>query len=277
MAFHNDSGCVKESGTSRRCRHLKPALDLVITLILWTYFTAGFVFFFSPFYLAAFLFSGNRERSFQRLNHRFYKGFFKLLRLLVPATQWHIPEDVLSTRASVIVCNHISYLDSILMISLYARHRTIVKSRFFKIPIFRQVMESSGYIPSTSEGDLSELIIRRIEEMDRFFEDGGNLFIFPEGTRSRGGDIGPLNKGAFKIARLSRRSIKVLFVHNTDKLFQPGKFLFNTCFEGTISVKSLADIAPEYQRERLSIPELMTGVKSLLETEQSKRLRREDV
>ena len=253
------------------CRQLKPAFDLVVTLILWTYFTAGFVLFFSPFYLAAFLFSRNRERSFQCLNHRFYKGFFKLLRILIPSTLWHIRDDVLSIRSSVIVCNHISYLDSILMISLFEQHRTIVKSRFFKIPIFRQVIELSGYIPSTSEGDLSDLIIQRIEEMDCFFEGGGNLFIFPEGTRSRSGAIGPLNKGAFKIARLSRRPIKVLFVQNTDKLFQPGKFLFNTCFEGTISIETLAGIEPDYQRERLSISGLMTQVRLLLETEQAKR------
>jgi len=277
MVFHKASGGMNASGISLRCRHLKPAFDLVITLILWAYFTAGFVFLFSPFYLAAFLFSRNREQSFQCLNHRFYKGLFKLLRLLVPAARWHIPDDVLSIRSAVIVCNHISYLDSILMISLFARHRTIVKSRFFKIPIFRQVIELSGYIPSTSEGDLSDLIIRRIEEMDRFFADGGNLFIFPEGTRTRGGAIGPLNKGAFKIARLSRRPIQVLFVYNTDKLFQPGRFLFNTCFEGTISVEALANIAPDYQRERFSIPELMTEVRSLLEKEQSRRLGREDL
>ncbi len=277
MVFHKRSGGMKASGTGLRCRYLKPAFDLVITLILWAYFTAGFLFFFSPFYLAAFLFSKNREQSFQRLNHRFYKGLFKLLRILVPAICWHIPDEVLSIRASVIVCNHISYLDSILMISLFARHRTIVKSRFFKIPIFRQVIELSGYLPSTSEGALSDVIIRRIEEMDRFFADGGNLFIFPEGTRSRDGAIGPLNKGAFKIARMSRRPIKVLFVHNTDKLFPSGRFLFNTGFEGTISVKALADIEPDYHREGFSISGLMTEVRSLLETEQIKRLGREDL
>ena len=179
---------MKEFETIFRCRCLKFVFDLVITLILWAYFTAGFVVFFSPIYLAAFLFSGNRERSFQRLNHQFYKGFFKLLRTLIPATRWHISGEVLSTRSSVIVCNHLSYLDSILMISLFEQHRTIVKSRFFNIPIFRQIIEISGYVPSTSVGNLSDLVIRRIEEMDSFFEGGGNLFIFPEGTRSRGGD-----------------------------------------------------------------------------------------
>jgi 1-acyl-sn-glycerol-3-phosphate acyltransferase len=63
----------------------------------------------------------------------------------------------------------------------------------------------------------------------------------------------------------------VLFVHNTDKLFQPGRFLFNTCFEGTISVETLAGIEPDYQRELISISGLMTQVRSLLETEQAKR------
>jgi len=276
MVFQKGSGFLKVSGTGCRNRRLKPVLDLVITLILWAYFTAGFVFFFSPFYLAAFLFSGNRERAFQRLNHQFYKGLFILLRILVPAARWHIPDAVLSIRSSVIVCNHISYLDSILMISLFARHRTIVKSRFFKIPVFRQVIEFSGYIPSTSEGGLTDLIIRRIEEMDSFFEDGGNLFIFPEGTRTRDGAIGPLNKGAFKIARLGRRPVKVLFVQNTDKLFPPGRFLFNTCFDGTVSVQALAGIAPDYNRERFSISGLITEVRSLLETAQSKRPGRED-
>ena len=266
---------MKASEFSSRSRLLKPVFDLLITLILWAYFTAGFVVFFSPFYLAAFLFSGNRERSFQGLNHRFYKGFFKLLQSLVPGARWHIPDEVLSIRSSVIVCNHISYLDSILMISLFKRHRTIVKSRFFKIPVFRQVIGLSGYIPSTSEGDLSDVIIRRMDEMDRFFEDGGNLFIFPEGTRSRGGSIGPLNKGAFKIARMSRRPIKVLFVRHTDKLFPPGRFLFDTCFEGMISVEALAGIAPDYRRERISVSGLMTQVRSLLETEQSRHLSRE--
>ena len=46
-------------------------------------------------------------------------------------------------------------------------------------------------------------MIERIDTMDNFLANGGNLFIFPEGTRSRDGTIGRLNKGAFNIARLS--------------------------------------------------------------------------
>ena len=225
---------MKRSETTPVCAFGKPVFDLVITLLLWTYYILGFVVLFAPFYLWAYLFSSNREQSFQKLTHRFFKGFFFLVRSLIPWNKWRIAEDVLKIRSSVIVCNHISYLDSILMISLFKRHKTIVKSRFFKIPVFRQVIELSGYIPSTSDGRLSDLIIRNMEEMDKYLASGGILFAFPEGTRSRDGTIGPLNKGVFKIARLCKKPIKVLFICNTGKLFQPGKFLFNTCIDNTI-------------------------------------------
>jgi 1-acyl-sn-glycerol-3-phosphate acyltransferase len=250
------------------CKFFKPAFDLIITLLLWSYYTLGFIVFFSPFYLTAYFFFKNRECSFQRLNHKFYKGFFALARILIPKIKWRIPQDVLGIRSAVIVCNHISYLDSILMISLFEQHKTIVKGRFFKIPIFRQVIELSGYIPSTSDGSLSDLIIRNMEEMDKYLASGGILFAFPEGTRSRDGTIGPLNQGAFKIARLCKKPIKVLFVRNTNRLFQPGKFLFNTCSGNAISVELLASIEPDYQSGRLSVSELIRQVRSLFEAQQ---------
>jgi 1-acyl-sn-glycerol-3-phosphate acyltransferase len=149
------------------------------------------------------------------------------------------------------------------MISLFEKHKTIVKSSFFKVPIFNQVLEWSGYIPSTSGGKLSDLMIQRIEEMDHFLASGGNLFVFPEGTRSRDGTIGRLNKGAFKIARLCKKPIKVLFIRNTNKLFQPGKFLFNTCVSNTITVEQRASIEPDYQSESFLISDLMSKVHSL--------------
>ncbi len=251
-------------------KYLKPVSDLVVTLMLWSYFTLGFIFFFSPFYLAAYLFSENRENSFQRLNHHFYKGFFFLIRIFIPGQKWHIADKIKSIRSSVIVCNHLSYLDPLLLISLYPRHKTIVKSTFFSVPIFGWMLKRSGYIPSTSEGRLSELMIERIDAMDGYLSSGGNLFIFPEGTRSRDGTIGRLNKGAFKIARLCQTPIKVLYIRNTNKLFTPGKFLFNTLVSNTITVEPITGIEPDYQSDKFSISELMSQVRLLLENQKEK-------
>lgn len=247
------------------CKFLKPLLDLTLTLLLWLYYTAGFVFLFAPFYIGAYFFAKDVEKSFQRLNHNFYRGFFFLLRSLMPMAKWQIDDAIPSLRSAVIVCNHVSYLDSILMISLFERHTTIVKSRFFRIPILRQVINLSGYIPSDADAGLGELIAERIDKMESFLASGGNLFIFPEGTRSRDGCIKEFNKGAFKIARLCNRPITVMSVKNTDRVFTPGKFLFDSCFAGEIQVRLLGTVAPDYQDKAFSISELMQQVRSLLE------------
>jgi 1-acyl-sn-glycerol-3-phosphate acyltransferase len=251
-------------------KYLKPVSDLIATLLLWGYFTLGFLILFSPFYLAAYLFSGNRENSFQRLNHKFCVGFFFLVRVFIPAQKWRISDELGSIRSSIIVCNHQSYLDPLLLISFFPRHKTIVKSTFFRVPVFGWMLKQAGYVPSTSEGKLSELVIERIDTMDGYLASGGNLFIFPEGTRSRDGTIDRLDKGAFKIARLCRTPIEVLYVNNTNKLFTPGKFLFNTMVANTITVEHLAGIEPDYQSESFSISELMSRVRTLLETQNEK-------
>jgi 1-acyl-sn-glycerol-3-phosphate acyltransferase len=248
-------------------KYLKPVSDLIVTLLLWAYFTLGFIVFFSPCYLAAYLFSENREYAFQRLNHNFYKGFFFLIRILIPGQKWRIADEIKSIRSSVIVCNHLSYLDPLLLIALFPRHKTIVKNTFFSVPIFGWMLKQSGYIPSTSEGKLSELMIERIDTMDSYLASGGNLFIFPEGTRSRDGTIGRLNKGAFKIARLCQTPIKVLYIDNTNKLFTPGKFLFNTFVSNIITVKPITGIEPDYQSGHFSISELMSQVRALLDSQ----------
>jgi 1-acyl-sn-glycerol-3-phosphate acyltransferase len=248
-------------------KYLKPVSDLTATLLLWAYFTLGFVVFFSPFYLAAYLFSENRESAFQRLNHNFFKGFFFLIWFFIPGQKLRVSGEIGSIRSSVIVCNHQSYLDPLLLISLFPRHKTIVKSIFFSVPILGWLLRQSGFLPSTSEDRLSELMIERLETMDDFLMPGGNLFIFPEGTRSRDGTIGPLNKGAFKIARLCRTPIEVLYINNTGKLFTPGKFLFNTLVPNTITVEQIAGIEPDYSSENFSISDLRFRVRSLLEAQ----------
>lgn len=248
-------------------RGLQPVLDFVITVVLWIYFTAGFVFFFAPFYLWVFLFAGQREKSFQRLNSRFYRGFFALTRVLMPGHRWQIPPEIRDIRSAVIVCNHRSYLDSILLISLYDKHNTIVKSRLFDIPLFGSMLRWSGYIPSSSQGRFSEMMIQRIEKMPAFLADGGNLIIFPEGTRSQDGRIGRLNKGAFKIARNCRAPIKVLFVRNTEKMFRPGSFAFDTRGPNTISLALLGTIDSTTGRETGSLSEMMNRVHVMLESQ----------
>jgi 1-acyl-sn-glycerol-3-phosphate acyltransferase len=235
--------------------------DFGVTVLLWSYFTAGFVVLFSPFYLLALAMRNQRERAFQRLNRRFYHGFFFLVRRLIPACRWRIDPAAAKVRGSVIVCNHVSYLDPILLISLYARHRTVVKNRLFEIPFFGRMLALSGYLPASAGGRFGSLLVDRIGSMPDFLAEGGNLFVFPEGTRSRNGRIGRLNPGAFKVARNCRAPLVVLRIQNTDRLFSPGRFSFNTGRPNTIFLDVVDRIAPDDPRYTLPLAKLTDEVR----------------
>lgn len=252
--------------TSAGRRRLQPIFDFSITLAAWTYFTAGFVLLFSPFYIWAGIFSRNRERVFQQLNSRFYRGFFFLVRRLMPGHRWCIQPEVRAIRSSVIVCNHRSYLDSILLISLYEKHNTIVKSRLFDIPFFGRMLQWSGYIPSSAEGRFADMMIQRLDRMDAFLAAGGNLIVFPEGTRSPDGRLGRFNKGAFKIARRCRAPIEVLFIRNTDRMFRRGVFSFNTRGPNTIRLERIGKIDAAAECAAGSLSRVVATVRAMLES-----------
>lgn len=243
----------------------KPFIDLLVTLVLWTYYILGYIIFFSPFYLAAHLVARDREAAFQRMNHIFYRSFFALLKAISPGLEIRIDERISAIKSSVVICNHLSYLDPILMISLFERQKTVVKSDFFSYPVFGWLLKTSGYIPSTAEGDHSALMIERIEGMNDYLAAGGNLFIFPEGHRSRDGRLGPFNKGSFRIAKRCRAPISVLRISNTERLFAPGRFLFNTCTPVTIAVEMIGQINPDYNNESFSLFALMDEVRFLFD------------
>jgi len=225
-----------------------PIRDFAVTILCWIWFIPGFFLFFSWRYVACALLAKDPEKEFQRLNSRFYRVLFRILRCAAPGYKWEIDNEVAAIRSAVIVCNHLSYLDPLLLIALFEQHRTIVKTRFFAMPVFGWIIKKSGYFPANGKGRLAGLMLRQMETMADFLASGGNLFVFPEGSRTRDGRIGRLNRGAMKIARLCRAPIYVLQLTHTDNLFAPGKFLYQTGGNNTISLKIIDRIEPDYQR-----------------------------
>jgi 1-acyl-sn-glycerol-3-phosphate acyltransferase len=236
-------------------------LDINATLLCWAWFLLGFILFFSWRYLFFAIIAKNPENHFQRLNCQFYRIFFRILRLTAPRQKIEIDDRIAGISSAVIVCNHLSYLDPLLLIALFPRHKTIVKTSFFATPIFGWMIARAGYLPATAEGRFSRLMLDQMAGMGDYLQDGGNLFIFPEGTRSRDGRLGDLNTGALKIARMCRVPIYVLELRNTDRLFTPGRFWFNTREPNTISVRIIKRLEPDYLHHPPTIAELLLQVR----------------
>ncbi len=227
---------------------VRKLVDFIITSILWIYFTAGFVLIFTPYIAWLYLTGKTDESAFQAVFHRFFSVFFKLCLALIPGLTIRTDPRLSSVHSSVIVCNHQSYLDPLLFIATFKKHKTIVKNTFFLVPFFGWFMKKNGYIPSSANGKYMALVLKHLGEMKEYLNSGGNLFVFPEGTRSRDGLLNDFNKGAFSIADQSGAPVVIAYVKNTGRLFRPGTGLFNTCRRNTIELGYLGKIDPDDPR-----------------------------
>ncbi|MFA5180059.1 MAG: lysophospholipid acyltransferase family protein [Syntrophales bacterium] len=253
------------SSSTRRC------WDITVTLILWFYYIMGYLVIFSPFYLYSFFFSPRRDESFQKLNQILHRRFFSLAHILIPGVKWRISDEVTSLRSSIIIANHLSFLDPILFVSLFEKQKTIVKSEYFRYPVFGWILKTSGYMPSLADGLFTEDMMNQVKNMAEYLAAGGNLFIFPEGTRSRDGRIAPFDKGAFSIAKLCRAPIRVVSISGTDKLYPPDSLWFHTGSRQTIEVTLAGTIEPDYKNHAFSLPGLMAEARALLEGKEKGR------
>ncbi|MEW6334248.1 MAG: lysophospholipid acyltransferase family protein [Thermodesulfobacteriota bacterium] len=243
----------------------KPLVDAAVTTVMWSYFTLGFLLFFSPRYAWALFRGKDREAAFQRLNHRYFRSFIGLLGQITPGLTLQFGRDIGDIRSSIVVSNHLSYLDPLLLISCFERQKTIVKKTFFRVPVFRSVLRLSGYIPSANGSENGGDLLRHVEGVKGYLQAGGNVFIFPEGTRSRTGRLGPFNKGAFSIASYCRAPIECLLIRETNRLFVPGRFLFNTCVPTAIEVRRIGSFTPDYRDPNFRLGALIAEIRALYE------------
>ncbi|MFZ3105005.1 MAG: lysophospholipid acyltransferase family protein [Smithella sp.] len=253
-------------------RFFQCIIDLLVTLILWCYFLFGYLFILLFFYIPVYFAAKNKTTALQNINHVHLKIFFALIQILVPRTKFNIPENVREIRSSVIVCNHLSYLDPILLVSLFQRQRTIVKNTFFKVPVFGWFLRNYGYISSSADGITGSAMINNLESIKQHLKEGGILFVFPEGTRSRDGNLAPFNKGVFTIARYCNAPLKLILITGTDKLFPPGHFLFSTRDFNQIQLELIGSLEPNYNDNNFSISALADEARKIFEEKIAKTM-----
>ena len=128
-----------------------------------------------------------------------------LYRLRLHGIEKHIPDE----GAALIVCNHVSYMDALILSASIPRPvRFVMYYKIFNVPVMRWIFRTGKAIPIAGAKEDPEVMRQAFEEIDAALADGQLVCIFPEGALTRDGGIAPFKAGVLRA--LERRPVPVV-------------------------------------------------------------------
>jgi len=128
----------------------------------------------------------------------------RLVIWLLVHTVYRVEQDGLehlpSAGPALVVSNHVSYVDALVIASASRRPiRFVMDHAIFRLPILRFVFRTGRAIPIASRKEDPARLAQAYDEVARALDDGELVCIFPEGRLTTDGEIGPFRQGVERI------------------------------------------------------------------------------
>lgn len=181
-----------------------------------------------------FLFPAPKKRKTKFLNHliSFFGWTVVYFELQVKKRIFN-RENLILKKPSIIIANHSSFLDILLMILLNHKIILLVKKWVYHSPLFGFPIRYAGYI--YTENDSGE----NMEKIKQRLADGYSLMIFPEGTRSIDGEINRFHKGAFYLSQELKLDITPILIYGASYVLPKNDYIVR---QGQLNLKCLPRI-----------------------------------
>ncbi len=112
----------------------------------------------------------------------------------------HVPAE----GAAVLVCNHVSFVDPLVIAAACRRPiRFVMDHSIFRIPVLNFVFRTGYAIPIAPRKENPALMEAAFDEVERALAAGDLVCIFPEGQITRTGDLNPFRPGVERIVERS--------------------------------------------------------------------------
>ena len=159
-------------------------------------------------------------------------------------------EHVQRHRAAVYAANHTSQVEPPILFDalrdLFPRLRILYKAELRKLPILVRAFDLAGFVPL--ERGNREQSLPAIEGAAQALREGNSFLIFPEGTRSRTGDLLPFKKGGFILAIKGQAPIVPIAISGARAAMKKGSLVISPV---TVHVR----IAPPIETAGMNIEE----------------------
>ena len=136
----------------------------------------------------------DRDRRAQRVVQqalRLFTWFIEALGLV--RVSWNGLDRLHRDGPNLVIANHPTLIDVVLLVGQLPQADCVVKQATLSNIFLRWAVRRAGYIPNDQPLELVHACVERLGQ-------GRTLLLFPEGTRSPGGRLGPFRRGAAHIA-----------------------------------------------------------------------------
>lgn len=150
-------------------------------------------------------------------------------------------EHIERGRTYVMVANHLSLLDILVLFRLFRHFTWVSKAENFRVPFVGWNMTLNAYIPLT-RGD-RQSVQAMLTRAEADLRDEISVMIFPEGTRSRDGAMRPFKGGAFELATTTGAPVLPIALSGTGDALPRRGFVLQGRHPITVTV--LPPISPD--------------------------------
>lgn len=145
----------------------------------------------------------------------------------------------------LLVCNHRSAFDPVVIMSALAKHRVaaIAKPSVMKLPIIGRIAYGFGCLGIDRDNDRNAL--KTILTAANYLKKGiCNVLIFPEGTRNRSGELLEFQAGSYKIAQRAGASLVIASIYGSEDITRRAPFR-----SSRVDLRILEVLPPEKVKE----------------------------
>ena len=160
-------------------------------------------------------------------------------------------------QAYVIVANHQSFADIIIVYKTHMYFKWVAKKELLKVPFIGGLLWVNHHI-LLSRGDfgsIKEVYHKAAEQLKK----GVSMLFFPEGTRSSTDAMGEFQNGAFKLAIKEKKPILPVFIGGTREAIPKGGWIFKTKVNGRLVVLPPIDTSNRQVADYEALRDLVRG------------------
>jgi 1-acyl-sn-glycerol-3-phosphate acyltransferase len=158
--------------------------------------------------------------------------------LIKPNPFWKLTvkglENIDHNQTYVIVANHQSLADIIIIYQIKMYFKWVAKAELLKVPFIGGLLWVNDHVLVSREdlGSVKEVY----RKAGAWLRSGVSMLFFPEGTRSPTDEMGEFKNGAFKLAIKEKRPILPVYLGGTREAIPKGGFVFKTKGVGRLVV-----------------------------------------